>query len=76
MGYYLCGYRDDSDRRLPVITQVDPNMVIKKNNKNDDDDEVTEVQDGWKGHILPFELVQEMLMPNEVEAIRFWKNAC
>lgn len=53
-----------------VITQVDPNMVIKKNNKNDDDDEVTEVQDGWKGHILPFELVQERLMPDEVEAIR------
>lgn len=53
-----------------VITQVDPNMVIKKNNKNDDDDEVTEVQDGWKGHILPFKLVQEMLMPDEVEVIR------
>ena len=53
-----------------VITQVDPNMVIKKNNNKNDDDEVTEVQDGWKGHILPFELVQEMLMPNEVEAIR------
>lgn len=53
-----------------VITQVDPNMVIKKNNKNDDDDEVTEVQDGWKGHILPFELVQERLMPDEVEEIR------
>ena len=52
-----------------VITQVDPNMVIKKNNKNDDDDEVTEVQDGWKGHILPFELVQEMLMPDEVAEI-------
>ncbi len=52
-----------------VITQVDPNMVIKKNNKNDDDDEVTEVQDGWKGHILPFELVQEMLMPDEVHEI-------
>lgn len=53
-----------------VITQVDPNMVIKKNNKNDDDDEVTEVQDGWKGHILPFELVQERLLPDEVEEIR------
>lgn len=52
-----------------VITQVDPNMVIKKNNKNDDGDEVTEVQDGWKGHILPFELVQELLMPEDVEAI-------
>lgn len=57
-----------------VITQVDPNMVVKKNNKNDDDDEVTEVQDGWKGHILPFELVQEMLMPNEVQQIRAYEE--
>ncbi len=57
-----------------VITQVDPNMVIKKNNKNDDDDEVTEVQDGWKGHILPFELVQERLMPDEIEEIRILGN--
>lgn len=53
-----------------VITQVDPNMVIKKNNKNDEDKEVTEVQDGWKGHILPFELVQDMLMPDEVKQIQ------
>ncbi len=53
-----------------VITQVDPNMVIKKNNKKDDDDEVTEVQNGWRGHILPFELVQERLMPDEVKEIR------
>ena len=50
--------------------QVDPNMVIKKKNKNDGDDEVTEVQDGWKGHILPFDLVQEMLMSDEVGTIR------
>lgn len=57
-----------------VITQVDPNMVVKKNNKNDDDDEVTEVQDGWKGHILPFELVQEMLMPDEVQAINAYEE--
>ena len=53
-----------------AITQVDPNMVIKKKNKNDGDDEVTEVQDGWKGHILPFDLVQEMLMSDEVGTIR------
>lgn len=50
-----------------VITQVDPNMVIKKNNK--EDDEITEVQDGWKGHILPFELVQAELMPDELHEI-------
>lgn len=52
-----------------VITQVDPNMVIKKNNKKDEDDEVAEVQEGWKGHILPFELVQQELMPERVEEI-------
>ena len=50
-----------------VITQVDPNMVIKKNNK--EDDEITEVQDGWKGHILPFELVQTELLPGAVREI-------
>lgn len=27
-----------------VITQVDPNMVIKKKNKENDDDDITEVQ--------------------------------
>ena len=32
------------------ITKVDPNMVIKKKNGKE-----TEVQDGWKGHIIPFE---------------------
>lgn len=52
-----------------VITQVDPNIVIKKNNKAEDDDEVIEVQDGWVGHILPFDLVQKELMPDEVEEI-------
>ncbi|MDD4370581.1 MAG: type I restriction-modification system subunit M [Anaerostipes sp.] len=40
-----------------AIFQVDPNMVVKK--KKEDEDEVTEVQEGWEGHILPFELVQE-----------------
>lgn len=28
------------------------------------------MQDGWKGHILPFELVQTMLMPDEVAEIQ------
>ncbi len=32
---------------------VDPNMVIRKSGNDE-----TEIQDGWVGHILPFELVQ------------------
>ena len=52
-----------------VITQVDPNIVIKKSNKSDADSEIIEVQEGWKGHILPFELVQNILMPDDVKKI-------
>lgn len=50
-----------------VINQVDPNMVIKKKDK--DSDEVPEVQEGWKGHILPFDLVQKELLTEEFSAI-------
>lgn len=41
--------------------QVDPNMVLKKD---------AEVQDGWVGHVLPFELVQSVKMHEEVAALR------
>ncbi|QFT56307.1 type I restriction-modification system subunit M [Microbulbifer sp. THAF38] len=44
--------------------QVDPNMVIKKKNGKD-----VEVQDGWKGHILPFELVQQTYLSEDLQAL-------
>jgi type I restriction enzyme M protein len=44
--------------------QVDPNMVVKKKNGKD-----TEVQEGWKGHILPFELVQKTYLNDDVQAL-------
>jgi type I restriction enzyme M protein len=44
--------------------QVDPNMVIKKKNGKD-----TEVQDGWKGHILPFDLVQQTHLSDDLQAL-------
>ena len=43
-----------------AIRQVDPNMVKKTKNKKE-----TEVQEGWIGHILPFDLIQETLLINE-----------
>lgn len=49
---------------MQALKQVDPNMVIKKKNGKD-----TEVQEGWKGHILPFELVQRVLMKEEQRQI-------
>ena len=51
-----------------AIFQVEPNMVIKK--KKEDEDEVTEVQEGWKGHILPFDLVQEEFHHDLLSEIR------
>lgn len=42
------------------VRVVDPNMVIKKKDKNE-----VEVQDGWKGRILPFELVQKAMLASE-----------
>lgn len=51
-----------------VITQVDPNMVMKKKEANDD--EVPEVQEGWRGHILPFDLVQQEMLTADLEEIR------
>ncbi|KAA1049478.1 type I restriction-modification system subunit M [Pseudocitrobacter sp. 73] len=44
--------------------QVDPNIVIKKKNGQD-----TEVQDGWKGHILPFDLVQKTYLSDDLKAL-------
>lgn len=40
--------------------KVDPKMVIKKKNNKDE-----EIQDGYIGHIFPFELVQNVLLHDE-----------
>lgn len=45
--------------------RVDPLMVLKKKGGKD-----VEVQDGWKGHVLPFGLVQEALLSDELSALR------
>lgn len=48
-----------------AITEVIANMVIKKRNGRD-----VEVQEGWLGRIIPFELVQETLLKDESDAIK------
>ena len=45
--------------------QVDPNMIVKKKDGKDQ-----EVQDGWTGHVLPFELVQASLLADDVAALK------
>lgn len=48
-----------------AIKIVEPSMVIKKEK---------EVQEGWKGRILPFELVQRILLPDELREITEKEN--
>ena len=50
-----------------AIKQVDPFMVLKKDNKTKKE---AEVQDGWVGHILPFELVQSVKLPQELANLK------
>lgn len=54
---------------MAAVKQVEPNMVLKKKNGRDN-----EVQEGWKGHILPFELVQKEMMPDELASIEAKKK--
>ena len=49
---------------IAAVKQVDPNMVTKKKNGQDN-----EVQDGWKGHLLPFELVQKTLLKDDLSTL-------
>ena len=44
---------------------VDPNMVVKKKGNSEQ-----EVQEGWRGRIIPFDLVQNTLLLNEKQAIQ------
>ena len=47
-----------------AIRKVDPNMVTKKKNNKE-----VEVQEGYIGHIFPFELVQNTLLKDEKRII-------
>ena len=48
---------------------VDPNMVVKKKGNSEQ-----EIQEGWKGRIIPFSLIQSTLLAENREAIRDKEN--
>ena len=52
------------DEGLDAVRKVDPNMVVKKKDGKD-----VETQDGWKGRILPFDLVQAVRCTKEKELL-------
>jgi type I restriction enzyme M protein len=47
-----------------AATVVDPNMVIKKKDGKEE-----EVQDGWVGHVIPFDLVQRTLLKKDADEL-------
>ena len=50
---------------LAAAKIVNPNLVIKKKDGKDQ-----EVQEGWVGYVLPFALVQQRLLSNELNALQ------
>lgn len=52
-----------------VTKQVDPLYEIKKKNNKE-----TEVQVGWKGHVIPFELVQSTLLKEDKDRLNDKEN--
>ena len=48
-----------------AVKKVNPNIVTKKKDGKEE-----EVQEGWVGHIIPFELVQQTLLVDEYEALK------
>lgn len=51
------------------IIKVDPHMVLKKKG-----DEKVEVQDGWEGHILPFDLIEQIYFKSDLELLESKNN--
>lgn len=49
--------------------KVDPNLVVKKKDGKDQ-----EVQEGWVGHIIPFELVQATILEAEYDELKELEN--
>ena len=48
-----------------AIRVVDPNMVVKKKK-----DREVEIQEGWKGHVLPFDLIQNLYLKEELQSLK------
>ena len=54
---------------IACVCKVDPNMVTKKKYGKD-----AEVHEGWKGHVLPFELVQKHCLTKELNYEKSLEN--
>lgn len=50
---------------MGALKKVDPNLVLKKKDGKEE-----EIQEGWVGRVIPFELVQSQLLTAQYEAIK------
>lgn len=53
-----------------AIKAVDPNMIVKKKGNREQ-----EVQEGWKGHIIPFDLIQDTLLGEDKNGLKEKENS-
>ena len=49
--------------------KVDPNLVIKKK-----DGKEQEIQEGWLGHVIPFELIQATILKEQNDSLKAKEN--
>lgn len=54
---------------VEATKKVDPHLVVKKKDGKEE-----EVQEGWIGHIIPFELVQEEMLRPQYQALKEKEN--
>lgn len=52
-----------------AIKKVDPNLILKKQGGKEQ-----EVQDGWVGHVIPFELIQNTVLSKEKTLLKEKEN--
>lgn len=52
-----------------AVKKTDPKMVLKKKDGKD-----VEVQDGWIGHVIPFELVQQEMLADKKDELSQMEN--
>ena len=52
-----------------AVKKTDPKMVLKKKDGKD-----IEVQDGWMGHVIPFELVQQTMLSDKKGELSLMEN--
>ena len=48
------------------VRMIEPNMVLKKKKGEDGEEKEVEIQEGWRGKIMPFELIQTHLLTDEL----------